>query len=440
MNWQEDLLNLVEAEVAFLIPYLLILKQIVFNWWWLLLPFIFWKPFIYLWLWWRGELWGNKQKNILLEIRIPKNNPKPVRAMELVLSGMWQVWAEANWIEKWWDGQGLLQYSLEVAAIDGIPHFLIRCNSSTRTIIETHIYSQFPEAEIFEVEDYTKKVPQDIPNKDWDMWSTDFKMIQKNCYPIRTYRDFETEKEVTEEQKIDPISSLLEGMALLKKGEQMWLQINITPIQKEVSWVEEGKKEINKLLQRKEAPPKTSIWQDIINILMTGAPAGKEESKDSVLPPEMKLSPGEKDIVSGIERKISKVGFETYIRYIYLAKRDVMFKPNLRLPMSYFTNFLNANSNGLVPDGKTIPKVRKKWYDPIWFPQRRLYLKKRTSFRKYVERIPYFFPQSGGTFVLNAEEIASIYHFPSRVLTPSSLIPRVEAKKGEAPYELPVED
>ena len=425
--------------LALAMPYLEVVWAIFLNWWWLFPPFLLWRPATFFWLWWRNELWDAKQKNIILEIRIPRENLKPIRAMESVFTGLWQIWAEPNWIEEWWDGQELLSYSFDIVSIDGTPHFYIRCNKSAKGMIETHIYSQFPEAEIFEAEDYTKKVPQDLPNKEWDLWGTDYKLTNKNCYPIKTYTDFETEREAKEEKRIDPMGSLLEGMGSLKKGEQIWVQIRAKPIAKEIPWVDEGKEEIGKLVNRKKKPKPTSILEDIITVITGGSLDKKEEKKDEFLPPEMKLTPGEKDVVAGIERKINKLGYEVGIRYIYLAKKDVMVKPNLRLPMSYFTNF-GTNTNAPVPNGKTIPKIRKKWYDPFWFPQRRLYIKKRMIFRRYVNRLRYNYPLPGGTFVLNTEELASIWHFPSKILTPASQVPRVEAKKGEAPLELPVED
>lgn len=438
IDWEKILISTAQM-IALSTPYFEIAWRIFLNWWWLILPLILWKHTLFFWLWWRNEIWDSKQKNVILEIRIPRDNPKPMRAMESIFTGLWQIWAAPNWIEKWWDGQYLLSYSFDIVAIDGNPHFLIRCHKSAKGLVETHIYSQFPEAEVFEVEDYTKKVPQDMPNKEWDFWGTDYKLLKESCYPIRTYKDFEPKEDMKEEKRIDPMSSLLEGMGSLKKGEQIWVQIKAKPILDEVPWVSEGKKIIDKLVNRKLPPKSTSIIEDVINGFM-GNLSKKEEKKDDLIPPEMKLTPGERDIVSGVENKISKFGYQTFIRYIYLAKKDVMVKPNLRLPMSYFTNFGTNNLNGLAPDGRTLSKIRKKWYDPFWFPKRRLYLKKRKMFRKYITRLPYDYPLSGGTFVLNVEELATIYHFPSRILTPASQIPRVEAKKGEAPLELPVED
>jgi hypothetical protein len=434
-----EILEIIEPTLGFLIPVLELGWEIVKKWYWVFLPIILLRPALFYWLWWRQEIWNDQQKNMLLEIRIPKEILKPMRAMESVFSGLWQIHTPANWIEKWWDGQELLNYSFEIAAIDGTPHFFVRCPPESRKIVETHINSQFPEAEIFEVEDYTQKVPQDIPNGNWDLWAADYELKKDNSYPIKTYRDFETEREAKEEKRIDPMSALLEGMSRLQKGEQIWVQIRIKAIlESDFPWTKKGKEVIDKLVYR-EAPKKKSFFKEMIDLLIYGPPAKEEKRADS-LPPEMKLTSGEKDVVAGIERKIGKLGYETFIRFIYLGEKKVFFKPNLRLPMSYFTNFVTDNLNAAVPCSPTLTKVRRKWYDAFWFPQRRLYLKKRRSFRRYINRLPYYFPQPGGTFILNVEELATLYHFPSKVQSPASLLPRVEAKKGEAPLELPVEE
>jgi len=434
------LLEAIEPVIDFLTPYIGLSWEIVKKWYWVALPFVLWKPAVFLWLWWRGEIWSSKQKNILLEIRIAKENPKPMRAMEMIFAGVWPIYSPPSPIELWWDGQDLQSYSFEIVAIDGTPHFFIRCPDSAQNMIESHIYSQFPEAEIFEVEDYTQKVPQDIPNKNWNIWGTDFKLLKPDPYPIKTYRDFETEREAKEEKRIDPIASLLEGMAKLKKGEQMWLQIIGKPIgEKEFPWKKKGQEIVDQLVHRGSPPKEKPFLQEIFQILIFGPQEKGEKSKET-LPPEMKLTPGEKDTVSAIERKTSKLGYEVAIRCLYLGKKEAFFKPNVRVPISYFSNFTSENLNGIVPEGSTGTKVRKKWYDSFWFPKRRLYLKQRKILKKYIDRLPYPSPRPGGTFALNTEELATIYHFPSKILTPASLLPRVEAKKGEAPLGLPTEE
>jgi len=188
-------------------------------------------------------MWAAKKiKPILLEIRIPKEIVKPIRAMETVLMSIWQVFYQPpDWWEKWIDGQFQLSFALEIVSIDGDPHFYIRIPDRFRDPIETAIYAQYPEVEIVEAEDYAKKVPQDIPNKKWNMWGTDYKLIKEDAYPIKTYSEFETERETKEEKRIDPLAILLEAMAKIKKGEQLWVQIIAKPVtDAEKPWVTEA--------------------------------------------------------------------------------------------------------------------------------------------------------------------------------------------------------
>jgi len=80
--------------------------------------------------------------------------------------------------------------SFEIVGIDGEPHFFIRTPETARSLVESALYSQYPEIEIIEVSDYAKSIPQNIPNKDWEMWGCDFMPIKPDVYPLKTYPDF----------------------------------------------------------------------------------------------------------------------------------------------------------------------------------------------------------------------------------------------------------
>jgi len=418
-------------------------------WWWLPLPLILWKPFSFLWLWWRTDIFLKKTKFILLEIKIPKEVLKPIRAMEIVIDGLWQIiYDPPDWWEKWIDGKidPSLSYSFEIASINGEPHFFIRIPESGREPIEAAIYSQYSEAEISVVDDYTKYVPQDIPNKDWDLWAADYRLLKEDPYPIKTYPKFETEHEPLEEKRIDPLAGLLEAMAKIKPGEQLWVQIGASPVtEEESSWIKEGKKIRDELARRiKKTPLRKPMLMEAVDVLVTGEPPGvsKEEEKEFI-PPEMKLTPGEREIITEVEQKIAKRGYLTNIRFIYLGKRDVFFKPKLRLVLAFFSVFFTQNLNALVPWGKTLTKIHKSWFLPLnLIFNRRLYLRKRAIFRRYKLRNHPLFPRKGrwpSDFILNTEELATVFHFPGRVVAPAPFVERIEAKKGEAPPGLPTE-
>jgi len=419
------------------------LWQIVKAWWWVPLPFLLWKPFSYFWLWWRMEEFFKKQKSICLEIKIPEESLKPIRAMESVFAGLHQsFWDPPNFWEKWWDGKVVLGFSLETVSIGGQTHFYIKIPEERRDVVEACIYSQYPEAEITLAEDYTKYVPQDIPNEEWDMWGSDYRLVKPNPYPIKTYLEFEKET-AKEEKRIDPVALLLEAMAKIKPGEQFWLQILCSPRAQEavLPFLKEGEAIRDKLAKRPERPKPKPIIQEALKILITGK--RPEEKKEEIwFSPEMVLTPGEREVISGVERKISKSPFACTVRFIFLGKRDVWFKGNLRLAFSFFGNYSTEDLNKIVNLGKTLTKVYSRPPFNI-LDKRRTYLRKRRMFRLYCDKAPPYYPRSAdyrtGVFILNTEELTSLYHFPSRVVAPAPGVPWVEAKKEAAPPELPTE-
>jgi hypothetical protein len=432
--------------LVFLSPVLSPVWVFLKAWWWAIAPLVLIKPFLNMWLWWRIETWlSTVYKPILLEIRIPKDSLKPIRAMENVIASIHAVvYQPPDWWEKWIEGQVQTTVFLEVISVGGEIHFIIRFHSPYRQAVESSIYAQFPEAEINQIQDYTKLVPADIPNKDWDLFGSDYKLGKKDDhYPIKTYTSFETETESEEEKRIDPVASLLEALAKIKPGEQFWIQIGIEPMGGDLattqSWLASGIALRDKLAKRPEKAKMMPMAQEMVDIIVTGKSFAAEEKKEDIFPPEMRLSPGEKDVLTAVELKMTKPIFNTHIRFIYMGKKDVWFKANFRLAFSYFSQYATANLNVLYPDGRTLTKIHKHWFFPYnYFRPRRTYLRRRKLFRHYVERITPFFPRSGGTFVLNTEEVASLFHFPSWLVSPVPGVPRVEAKKG-APPNLPVE-
>lgn len=408
------------------------------SWWWVVLPFLLYKPLLNLWLFWRRKEYREEQNFILLEVRIPKDAERPLRAMDNILSGLWSLYEEPNWKEKWLEGAYILPLSFEVAGLGGEPHFFIRTPDFYRNTVESHIYSQFPEAEIEKVPDYTDFVPEDVPNENWELWGCDFELMSDVPFPIRTYPKFFEERPGAEaEEKVDPMALLLEGIGKLSSDEQLWLQIVATPVtDAQTGWISEGEAIRDNLAGRSTSTPSEEpLIIKAIKVLLTGKPpefgGGEVEKEDKWL--EMDLTPGEKNKISAVEDKISQYGYECFIRTVYLAKRDDFFKPHVTIPISFLNQFATSNLNSFKPKAKTITKVN------YLFTERRGYLKKRKIFERYKERLPYPYPLSGGTYTLNTEELATIFHFPGEEAAPAPFIERIEARKGEPPSGLPTE-
>ncbi|MDB5188726.1 MAG: protein of unknown function with transrane region, partial [Candidatus Nomurabacteria bacterium] len=143
----------------------------------------------------------------LLEIKPPKEVFKSPLAMELMLQSLYQTGGHGNWLQKYWGGAVRAWFALEIVSIEGNIHFYIRTQQKFKSIIESQIYAQYPQAEVSEVEDYTVSVPDYQKFGPIELWGTNFTFTKDEVYPIKTYVDFGLDKAIgslEEEQRIDP--------------------------------------------------------------------------------------------------------------------------------------------------------------------------------------------------------------------------------------------
>ncbi|MBU4023323.1 hypothetical protein KJ591_03115 [Patescibacteria group bacterium] len=433
--------------MPFLNSILIPIWEIIRAWWWVLLPILLWKPLWFLWYFWGNDRFSKGEgKSMLVELKMPAEVIRPFKAMEQVYAGLWMLYDPPDFYEKWIEGKYDASMSIEITSIGGDIHFYLRFPEKSRNLIESSIYSQYPEVEIMEAEDYTKNVPANIPNKKWDLWGTDYEFIKKDVYPIKTYPKFFEERAVQEEtERIDPLAALLEGMNKTGPGEQVWVQIKIKPITVgEDDYDKRAEAEIGKLANRPGKEKRPFLIKEATDVVLLGQLPGvgqDGEKEKSFLPPEMKLTPGERDVVSAIEHKVSKVMFKSYIRFIILGERDKWNKGNLRNTLGYFANFNTQDLNALKPWPKSLTKVHRheKLFLNMFFHKTLVFYKKRKLLKRYIQRLRFNYPKKGEEFILNIEELATMFHFVGRSAVPAPSIKRVEAKKSEPPVDLPGE-
>ena len=431
--------------------------------WWIYLPLILLLLVKDLWLKNVRQKFIQKMNWVLLEVKPPAEIKKTPRAMEQFFAGLHGCQRTPNWKERSLGGEVQEWFSLEIVSQSGEIHFLIRTHSMYRNLVEAQIYAQYPEAEINQVDDYVQSVPADIPNQDYDLWGTELILDKEDAYPIRTYPDFE-KNILLEEQRIDPIASLLEVMSKLNQGEQIWIQTLIRPVMDE--WKKAGEELRDKLIKRVtekkqgELTKEFIAWKDAFRGEAFRLAAGEslEEKKDEedkrwktfLNPPTQR----EKDVVTAIEDNISKIGFEVIIRFLYLAQRDVFAKPNVAAVIGCYKQFNTQNLNGFKPNKKITSKINYKIQlkGPREIYRKRKILaayKKRDFVQQskvikylrplFFERLPIFnwFSIRSQPFVFNIEELATVYHYPG-MMVKAPLIPKVESKKGEPPTGLPL--
>jgi len=417
------------------------------TWWWLLLPIFFYFPAKKLYLWWiQWEVWYKELNWLMLELTPPSNVDKPFLAMEDVFTAMWPIYDGPNWREQWCEGEfpnGPFWYSFEIASIEGEIHFYARIPKDARSMFESIIHSNYPDVEIIEANDYVNLVPHNMPNEEWDFYGEDyvFSRPENEPYPIKTFKFFEiSPSEIDPTKKLDPFIDVLERLAKLKKGEHFWFQMVMTPIYDEVPWVKDGQALVEKLTFRSKGESKSktsSIAKETFNFWVHNDmpfAATEEKKEESVIPLEMKLTPGERNTVAAVEDKISKLGFKTSMRCMYIYKKEAYDGAFKKIIRGYLTHFTDLSLNSIRFWSKTRPKIH------YFFRNRRMYNRKKQIFEKYLKRFPPKYPNLfKGTMVLNAEELATIFHFPMTTAGLPPSIPSIQSKKSGPPSALPTE-
>ncbi len=436
--------------IVFFVPFLRV-------WWWIFAPLFLSIELRILYLWWINWDYAYAEKKwIMLEIIPPKEVLVPIKAMEDIFTNMWgPLYFPPNWREKWCEGEladGPGWMSWEIASIEGKLHFYIRVMQAYKVTLETALYGHYPELEIHEVQDYTKNVPQNIPNEEWDVYGEDFILGRPAPYPIRTYEKFfepQGEKISAEEKRIDPISSLLELMSKLGPGEQFWLQfITIAVSDREEPAFKKNAEEIISKISKSPVKHAKTFLEEFTEVLYHLVMGPKKEgsgekatykwletAKTEEGDREMVLTPGEREILTEVENKRKRPIFRTNIRGVYVAKRENYQSAHRILTRSYFAHFQTQNLNFIYFSKATRPKTHYVFRTSIPF------IRTRRMFRNYILRFTPLFPNRRRELaLLNTEELATLYHFPLKITgLVAPTMARVESKKGGPPPNLPTE-
>jgi len=392
-----------------------------------------------LWLSYIQTVFLKSLKWVVIEIKPPKEVFKSPLAMELVLNSLYAGAQGGDWVTKYWKGEVSLYSSLEIVSIEGRVRFFMRIPEKFKKMIETQIYAQYSQVEISEVPDYTSNVPDFTKDGPINLWGTNFILSKDDVFPIKSYVDYGLDRAVgslEEEQRIDPITPMLEFMGSIGVGEQVWVQIIIRPDTKRFEvkkgdvieggkdWKEKSKEAIKEYREKL-----------------------KEKDADGKSIP-LTLSGGQKNIIETIERHSGKFGFDSHIRAIYIAEKD-NFNAGVRAPslIGSFRQYASSELNGFKPDKST--KIDFPWQDlfgkkiiEMKYKILKSYKSRRFFYGGFdMGNIGSWFThpnKSGGKpYILSTEELATIFHLPGRVAeTPT--FTRIETKKGEAPANLPI--
>jgi len=433
--WSDTLLYLIDLGQ---LPAPLIVLQLLWDWGWLI--------FVYLFLWAMKRLYLRKiqnkflaqQRYMLLAIDIPHDTEQTPKAAENLITNLSGAHSDITFREKWQEGLVQLSFSLEIVSIEGHIQFLIHTPVQFRDLVEAAVQSQYPEAEITEVEDYTKEFPDNFPDDKYNWKGGELGPVKNHVYPIRTYLDFE---HALDSEFKDPLALFLENMSRLGKGEQAWFQIMVKP--EGFDWLKECDREIDKIMG-KSAKAKQSLLQKILlapfdaigSVLHSALGINLFGGSETEKPPKkmLDLTPEEVTKIKAIQDKKHKTGFRCNIRLMYLAERTHFKGPRLAALMGGMKQFNSNVLNGMKPYWGKYGTGSDYWFD--W--RRKKYVAEKQS---YVMKLYKTRNVGDGydPFILSVEELATLFHFPSLKSIGSALLKRTESKKGEAPVNLPID-
>ncbi len=396
-----------------------------------------------LWEMWMNEIQGNYAASIqyvLLAINVPKQTEQTPKAVENIfahLEGLYSGYG--NLIDKYWKGKFQENFAVEIISRGGFIQYYVRIPVKYRDILEAAVFAQYPDAEIVEASDYTNEYPQDWPDETYDMWGAELSLSKDDVYPIRTYPAFYDQ--ISQAFK-DPLASLLEFLGTLRPGESIFIQIPLVPTGGD--WKERSMNEIKKLIGAPEKPKPKSRVQKITDAVLglvtwplekiLGISFAKpaEPKKDPAAPPSIiqHLSPAERSVVEQIGIKASKPGFAAKVRVICIAPKELMNRQRMvGGVMGSFKQFNTQDMNAFGVDKYTATKAN------YFRVAQRVAVRQRKVWENYRGR------SSGGgpTYILNIEEVASIWHFPM-IDIKAPLISKAEVKRAEPPSRLPLSE
>lgn len=425
----------------------LVLNFIAFTWW--LWVFAFIVPlFRSLWLFYKQSQFKEAINWSLLELRIPREVKRSAKAMEQVLAVLHGLrGAPGNFKEKYIDGQVANWFSLEIMSFGGEVHFYIRCPEKFKTLIQSPLFSYYPDVEVMDAEDYAETIPAttaEIYSRDQDFWGTELMLNKDGVYPIKTYPNFESD---IEESSLDPIGTLIEVLGKMKSEEMAGIQLTIIP--KGAEWRDSVISEIDKIREgeskkeEKKAKLKTEFpgGYPLPAFVSSGAP------KEGEMKPLKFPTPGTTDVLKAVESNLSKPAFDTLIRVAYLGPKAAFYDSFVRAGViTSFNQYATMNLNSFKPNAGTMTKASPyKW--PFVFS------KDRGEFRK--QRFLYNFRRreiiednfigkvltsnlmdwndKSQYSVLTTESLATLFHIPTQAVITAPHIKRVESRKVGPP-------
>jgi hypothetical protein len=347
----------------------------------------------------------------VLSIKVPKDLPKGesaasfttqqtqevISVMETIFSTLGSLSAQKG-IGAWLFGRKD-QFSFEIVFHRNLVSFYVAAPTMMRAFLEQEVHAQYAHAEIEEVPDYNIFSPTGV------VLGSYLKLRRPSVFPIKSYRKMDT----------DPLNSLTNALSKLQEDEGAAIQYVVRSAPK--TWRTEGLRIARSMQQgkklsdvnRNSSGSMKGLGKDIASVAF-GTPASQQKKADE----PYRLSPLEEEMVKGLEEKASKAGLQVNIRVAVSSKTPQTAQRALNDILGAFGQY------NIYEYGNSFMKA---------MPRMRTALVKHFIYRHFDERY---------AMVLNAEEMASLYHLPS----PATETPKIDwllSRKALPPSNIPAD-
>ncbi len=337
----------------------------------------------------------------VIELKPGPETPRSAHAMELVFYALYHR-TDITRAAAFFFGQLRVPWSFEVYAHAGAVRFFVYLPTAHRASVEARIRAEYRDIDIDQVRDYAREVHFDPFSMHLEV--AEFTLAKADPYPLRTYVAHENEKEHR-----DVFKEVLESLSDIGDNEHFF-----------VSWV-----------MRPHQRERPSIFATATDTLHDDAQVEIRKIVGSHGDTST-LNPGAKAVVAAIEAALQKPSFDCGVRVLYLADKDHFDEVRASSLSTFFAPYGDQDLNSFEA------------YDPrsrMGFIMRELSaaipaFAKEYLFQLYRRRAFFAPPYFGKAFVLNTEELATVFHLPH--FTRGSALGRMRGVTLEPPDNLPL--
>ena len=288
-------------------------------------------------------------------------------------------------------------FSFELVVLNGQIHFFIAVPAHLQQYLEEQINAQFTDAFVEELPDYNMFSSKGM------IKGTMLGSKQSDFLPIKTYKKMDS----------DPLNAITNALSKIDEDDGAAIQIVVKSAKPD--WRNLGIRVASKMQQGKKYKQALQEARGGFGKLFRGfVKAAEVKSPDQGQPDQYRLSPLEEEFVKSIEENCSKAGLDTNIRIVVSSSNQAKmdrYLDNLARAFSQYNMYKNGNNF------ETLARPSKKLINDF-------------IYRNFDER---------RSFVINTEEMASLYHFPIPKVNEAPNIKWLDARKAPAPENIPKE-